>query len=124
MTRRGEIPAPADFSDVEAFDNSFRWWVRSRTNPGKRWLTDLSNYGGHGRCSCPDFEKHFEKFLSRGFTPQQVFEAGQVQLRPYHLGVNDALSCWHLCRARQKLAHAFVQTLKAAQAAQAASPRR
>lgn len=117
-TKRKHLPAPADFSDVTAFDNSFRWWVLSRTNPKKRYLCDVSSYKGNGRCSCPDFLNHFEKFLARGFDAKTVFEANQVELREYHLGIDDALRCWHLCRARSRLATAFCSTLTAANEAQ------
>lgn len=119
--RKPHLPAPADFSDVTAFDNSFRWWVRSRTNPKKRYLCDVSSYKGNGRCSCPDFVNHFQKFLDRGFDAKTVWEAGQLGegLRDYQLGIDDALRCWHLCRARSRLASAFCDTLTAANAAQA-----
>lgn len=119
-TRKQHLPAPADFSDVTAFDNSFRWWVLSRTNPKKRYLCDVSSFKHNGACSCEDFKKRFEKFLTRGFTAAQVFGAGQVELRDYMLGIDDCLRCWHLCRARSRLATAFCETLMAANKAQAA----
>lgn len=118
-------PAPADLSDVRAGDCSFRWWVRSRTNPRKEYLVDVSSYGGHGKCTCPDFETRFEKFLARGVTPQEVWddrwlweEGEERALRPYQIGVDDVLRCWHLCRARSKVATAFIAAASAAVDAQ------
>jgi hypothetical protein len=113
-------PAPADLSDVEPYDNSFRWWVRSRTNPKKRYLCDLSSYRNNGRCSCEDFQKRFEKYLTRGHDAAAAWEAGVLgsELRPYQLGINDALRCWHLCRAIQKQSLCFCETLQAANEAQ------
>lgn len=101
------LPAPADLSDVEPFDNSFRWWVRSRTNSKRRYLVDLSLYKNNGKCACPDFLNHFEKYLARGFTPAQVLEAGEIELRDYQLGIDDVLRCWHICRAQKKLVKCF-----------------
>jgi hypothetical protein len=117
-------PAPGDLSDVEAFDSTFRWWVRSRTNPKKRYLCDLSSYKNNGTCSCEDFKKRFEKFLTRGHDATAAFEAGQVQLRDYMIGVDDALRCWHLCRAQKKLTLCLSEAIQAAAKAQAPAERR
>lgn len=122
MTTAGKtLPAPADFSDVRPAENSFRWWVRSRTNPRKEYLADISSYGRNGKCTCKDFEVRFEKFLTRAMTPAEAFAMfpQELELRPYMLGVDDILRCWHLCRARSRLADGFIEMTVAAQNAQA-----
>lgn len=107
--------APADFSDVRPGENSFRWWIRSRTNPKKEYLVDVSGYSGAGKCTCRDFEIRFEKFLSRGMTPAEAFGMFPQELEPrsYMLGLDDMLRCWHLMRARSKLATSFIAAVKA-----------
>lgn len=117
--KREPPPAPADLSDVESFDNSFRWWVRSRTSR-KRYLVDTSLYNHNGKCACPDFLKHFEKYLARGHDAATVFATGVLgpKLRPYQLGVDDALRCWHICRAQKKIVSCFSKAVQDANDAQ------
>ena len=116
-------PAPADLSDVRPAENSLRWWVRSRTSK-KEYLVDMGNYAGNGKCSCPDFEKHFEKFLARGVSPEQAVREGWVKMRPYQMGEDDGLRCWHLCRARSKVSFHLVEKILQTQAAVASGARR
>lgn len=121
---------PANFEDVRVFDSPERMWVRSRRG-SKEYLVDLNGYGFNGVCSCPDFKNHFEKYLSRGFSAEQVWESGvltppteEPTLRPYQLGVNDALRCFHICRAISFHSAAYARATHAAKEAQAARPGR
>jgi hypothetical protein len=120
-------PAPADFSDVRPGDGLLRWWVRSRETPkdGREpdeYLVDLGAYGGHGKCTCRDFETRFEKHLARLRTPAECHEAGWVKVRAYQTGVSDVLCCWHLIRLRSYFAQAMATRISDAQKKQSPQP--
>ncbi len=40
---------------IEFYDTPYRLFVDSFTDPNVRYLVDLKEHGGNGRCSCPDF---------------------------------------------------------------------
>lgn len=104
---------------AEIYDSVLRWTVASRTKPGETYVVDLSAYGGEGRCACRDFEQRFEKFLQRGYTPQQVWDDKWItELRDYQLSPEDCLSCWHLVNARRMAARAVVRAFTKAKGAQ------
>lgn len=112
-----KTPRPPRYDDVESFDHSTRWRVRSRTG-GDKYVVDLGAYFGNGRCSCRDFEVRMEPILKHGKKPEDAVAAGIVEVREYHFGPWDACRCYHLMRARQVLVDAFISTLKAAEDAQ------
>lgn len=116
-------PRPPSQQDVEPFDSSFRWFVRSRTS-GAKYLVDLSAYGGNGRCSCKSFEVRMQPILSRGKNPADAVEVGILKLQPYHLGPWQACMCHHIIAARSALTDAFISTLRAAEAKDAPGPRK
>ncbi len=129
LPRVAHDPAPADFSDVRPGDCATRWWVRSRRGT-KEYLVDIAAYGYSGQCTCKDFATRFEKFLSRNVSPTQVWEERWLwegdeerNLRPYQLGIDDLLRCWHICRARSRYATGFAEAADQAMKAQA-EPRR
>ncbi len=109
--------------DVESHDNSMRWRVRSRRPGIDPHLVDLAAYGGNGRCSCTDFQTRMEPVLRQGLNPADAVEAGVLELRWYMAGPWEGARCYHIYRARQALADAFVATFRAAEAAQAPAPR-
>lgn len=108
---------PPSQSDVEAGDSSLRWFVRSRTG-SERYLVDLGSYNGTGRCSCKHYQTRIEPLIRHMRKPEEAIEAGVLRIQPYHEGAFDAYTCWHIFRARQALAHAFVKALLDAEAAQ------
>lgn len=106
---------------AKVYDNALRFMVESRTTPGKEYLVDLGAYNGQGRCVCRDFEIHFEPYLRRGFTPEQVWAAGKIKkLRPYQFGPRDCLSCFHLIDGRAAAAWSFIRAMVKADAVQRA----
>ncbi len=109
-----KTPKPPSRDDVEAGDCSTRWFVRSRTS-GKKYLVDVSSYGGNGRCSCRDYEVRMEPVLRNGRKPEEALEAGVLEMREYHLGPWDVCRCYHIMRARDALLDAFVFKLKEAE---------
>jgi hypothetical protein len=49
------LPAPRR-PKIEFYDSPYRLLVPSFNEPGVRYLVDLKEHGGNGRCSCPDFQ--------------------------------------------------------------------
>lgn len=113
-------PRPPRLDDVQPHDNSMRWHVRSRRKGVDPQLVDLSAYNGNGRCSCKDFQTRMEPILKQGLNPADAVEAGVLELRHYMAGPWEAAHCYHIYRARGALASAFIDTLRAAEKAQAA----
>ncbi len=112
-------PRPPRLDDVQPHDNSMRWFVRSRRRQVDPHLVDLSAYDGNGRCTCKDYQTRMEPVLKQGLNPADAVEAGVLELREYHAGPWEAARCYHIYRARGALTDAFIQTLDAAQKAQA-----
>lgn len=105
---------------VEVYDSILRWTIPSRSNPNETYVVDFGCYDGHGLCLCKDFTIHFEKFLKRAMTAEQVHAEGWLDapLRPYQLGPEDCLSCWHLVQGRRKMARHVAQAFSRAERAQ------
>lgn len=90
------------FADVTQYDSPLRYWVASRTRPGKKHLTELDAYGGIGKCTCEDFCMRHEPAVKRG----------EAAANP------QSYRCRHLEHARdyllQKLIAALVDQRRAA----------
>lgn len=94
-------------TQAEAYDNVLRYWVPSRTTPGKKYLVQLDSYGANGECECPDFRMNFEKLLKQGVTPEQAVARKLVCLKNKRGETRpkwDALRCFHIIEARAELA--------------------
>lgn len=89
-------------------------------------MVDLESYGGVGRCTCKDYQVHFEPILRRSMKPAEAFAMGLLEkdsegrpkLRWYQADPTHACDCYHMFRAWIALAVAFTKTLMAANAAQ------
>lgn len=114
---------PADTGDEPVvYDNALRWLVQSRSPGEPAYLVDLSHFDGHGVCCCRDFDVRFRPKLEEGLTPKAAYERRPVaeKLRPYQLGPEDYLSCYHLMRARGAFARATARAISHAEKSQGA----
>lgn len=106
-------------AEVSIYNSILSWTIPSRSKGGESHLVDLASYNGHGRCDCTDFATRFEPILSKGIEPEAAYKEGLVaKLRPYHLGEEDALSCYHIVQARRQCARHVVRAFVKAQKAQ------
>lgn len=62
---------------------TLRFHVQSRTDLCNRYLVDLGEYGGNGRCTCRDFEIRKWPLIRDGSAP------------------GERTRCWHIRRARE-----------------------
>lgn len=83
------------FAEIEQGDSPLRYWVRSRSRPGRRHLTELDAYGGIGKCACEDFSIRHEGAVRRG----------EADANP------EAYRCWHLNHARDYLLQKVIAAL-------------
>jgi hypothetical protein len=79
-------------SIAHPFDNVLRYHVGSRTRPQVKHLVDLELYGGNGACSCEHFTFKLEPYLKKGARSE-----------------TGGLRCWHINRARERLADDVVR---------------
>lgn len=110
----GGLPATA-----EVYDNALSWKVKSRRNPREVYVVDLGDYNCNGRCFCKDFQIHFEPLLKRGYTAEKAVAEGLVAVREYQVFARNALSCFHICDARDQLAHYAAKAFQTAAKAHA-----
>lgn len=103
----------------ELFDSILRWKIPSRHDPKDEHVVELAHFNGHGECQCKDFVTRFGPLLAKGIDPETAYHEGLVEkLRPYQLGPEDALSCWHLVQARRQCARHVVRAFVKIQRAQ------
>ena len=70
-----------------------RFYVRSRTEPGQRYLVDLQEHDFNGQCGCEDFLYRCGPKLKGKFTP------------------GDVTRCWHIRQARAFICDKFLPKL-------------
>ena len=74
-----------------------RFLVRSRTEPGLRYLVDLESYNLNGECGCDHFGYHIRPELEGNHRPEP----------------KDRTRCWHIMQARRCLLDLFLEKLAA-----------
>lgn len=67
-----------------------RYYVMAHSQRG-RYQVDLSEYGGHGSCTCKDFQVRVQPHRTRGTVPEKRF-------------------CKHILAARRTFLHAHLDT--------------
>ncbi len=72
-----------------------RFHVRSRTEPGLKYLVDLESYNRNGECGC----QHFE------------FRLRPVLAEHRHPTPSDRTRCWHILKARGWLLDRMLEKL-------------
>ena len=84
------------------YDHCLRYWVWSRTAPGKKYLVQLDAHlvGGvfMGLCTCKQFACRLEPLIRRGVTPAEAVEKGLVKLAKGQ-SVENVLRCTHIIDA-------------------------
>ena len=91
-------------------EGTLRYWVRSRTNPNRRYLVDLALYNGNGLCACKHSQIRCQKLLRRGISPQEAVEKKLIKLKEGHQ-VWDALRCGHILEARTQFLDELIQDM-------------
>jgi hypothetical protein len=99
---------------ARSFDHALRYWVASRTVPGKEYLVQFDSYGFNGECQCKDFAINFEPLLRQNVGPESALAGGLVELRDYQQP-RDALRCFHICDGLVTLAEDFARAVAAAE---------
>lgn len=100
------------------YDHCLRYWVWSRTVPGKKYLVQLDSYGANGECQCKNFECEKGPLLKRGITPAVAFEQELVRMKE-NQRPEDALRCIHIVDAMMQFAEDAARAISNAEKKQA-----
>jgi hypothetical protein len=75
------MPIVARHRPIEFYDTPYRLWVDSFTELDTRYLVDLAEHGGNGRCSCPDFCFRLAKEMPpEGGAPRRPIRCKHIRL--------------------------------------------
>lgn len=92
------------------YDDATRYWVPSRTVPGKEYLVQFTSYDVNGECQCKHFEIELLPLIKRGITAADAVAGGLVALKDWQRP-EDALRCYHICDGLLAFAEDFTREI-------------